>query len=150
RIGEGAAYLALERSADAAARSARRYGRIVGYGNAFEPPESEAALVHASQRAVERTIEMALADARLPATAIDVVCSSLAGVAAFDRAELAALERVLGDKAAVAAPKTLFGESFGASGAFGIASALAWLSGATPAPLVRGQAPASVSHVLVL
>ncbi|MFI5308989.1 MAG: beta-ketoacyl synthase N-terminal-like domain-containing protein, partial [Polyangiales bacterium] len=63
RIGEGAVYMAIERCADAEKRGAKRYGRVLGYGNAFEPPESEASIVHASQRAVERTIAMALRDA---------------------------------------------------------------------------------------
>jgi 3-oxoacyl-[acyl-carrier-protein] synthase II len=150
RMGEGAAYFVIERAADAEQRGAKRYGLVTGYGNSFEPPESEASLVHASGRAVERTIAAALQDARLEPSAIDVVCASLGGIGAFDRAELAAIDKVLGSEVAVAAPKALYGETFGASGAFGIASALTWLGGAEVGPLVRGAAPAQVQHVLVL
>jgi len=150
RMGEGAVYLAVERENDARKRSARCYGRVTGYGNTFEPPESEAVLVHASARSVERTIEMALRDAELQPTAIDAVCASANGMASFDRAELEAIARVLGPDVAVAAPKTLYGETFGASGALGIASALAWLAGVPPAPLVSGRVRESIARVLVL
>jgi 3-oxoacyl-(acyl-carrier-protein) synthase len=150
RLGEGAVYLVVERMPDAEQRGARCYGRIVGYGNTFEPPDSEAALVHASKRSVERTIEMALADANLAANAIDAVCASVAGMPAFDRAELAGIESALGPEVAVAAPKTLYGETFGAGGALGVASALAWFGGTPLGPLVRGSAPARLRNVLVL
>jgi 3-oxoacyl-(acyl-carrier-protein) synthase len=150
RLGEAAAYLVVERLADAEKRSARRYARIIGYGNAFEPPESEAALVHASQRSVQRTIEMALEDAGLDASAIDLACASMSGMAAFDRAELAGIDAAIGERVAIAAPKALYGETFGASGALGVASTLAWLSGTPVGPLVRGAAPARLDHVLVL
>jgi 3-oxoacyl-[acyl-carrier-protein] synthase II len=150
RLGEAAVYVAVERASDAQQRSAKRYGRVIGYGTAFEPPESEAVLVHASARSVERTIEMALRDAQLPASAIDAVCASANGMANFDRAELAAITRALRPDVPVAAPKTFYGETFGASGALGIASALAWLSGVPIAPLVRGEPPTQLEHVLVL
>jgi 3-oxoacyl-(acyl-carrier-protein) synthase len=150
RMGEGAVFIAVEREADAQQRSARSYGKVVGYGNTFEPPESEAAIVHASQRSVERTIDMALRDAGLEPAAIDAVCASLNGMPSFDRAELAAIERTLGPDVAVAAPKALYGETFGAGGALGIASALAWLQGVPPSPLVRGEPRDRLEQVLVL
>jgi 3-oxoacyl-(acyl-carrier-protein) synthase len=150
RMGEGAAYLCMEDAEAAAARDANVLGRVVGYGNAFEPPESEAVLVHASERAVERAIQMALKDADLPADAIDVACSSVNGMRSFDAAELDAVTATLGERTAVAAPKTLFGETFGAGGALGLASAVAWLSGARVGPMVRGAAPERPAHVLTL
>jgi 3-oxoacyl-(acyl-carrier-protein) synthase len=150
RLGEGAVYLVVERMADAEKRGARSYGRIVGYGNTFEPPESEAALVHASKRSVERTIEMALSDAKHAASAIDAVCASVAGMPAFDRAELSGIESTLGPDVAVAAPKTFYGETFGAGGALGVASALTWFGGNAIGPLVRGKPPERLRNVLVL
>lgn len=150
RLGEGAAYFVLEPSAGAAARGARHYGRVLGYGNTFEPPQSEAVLVHASQRAVERAIEMALQDAGVVAGEIDLVCASANGFARFDRAELAALRAVLGPEVAVSAPKAVFGETFGASGAFGMSCALAALSGAPLATLPGAVPKARVERVLVV
>jgi 3-oxoacyl-[acyl-carrier-protein] synthase II len=150
RLGEGAVYLAVEREADAIKRARKPYARIVGYGNGFEPPESEAALVHASARAIERTIEMALLDASLKASEIDAVCASISGLSPFDRAELAAIEKTFGPEIAIATPKTLYGETFGASGALGVASTLAWLQGVPLKPLVRGHLKPQLDRVLVL
>jgi 3-oxoacyl-(acyl-carrier-protein) synthase len=150
RLGEGAVYLVVERATDAARAGLRRYGRVLGYGNAFEPPDSEAVVVHASARAVERTITMALRDAELEPSAISAVCASLNGMPAFDRAELAGIDAVLGPDVPVAAPKALYGESFGAGGALALAATLAWLGGAPAGPLVRGAAPSKLEHVLVL
>ena len=150
RLGEGAAYLIIERVADAEKRGAKTCARVIGYGNAFEPPESEAVLVHASQRAIERTIEMALQDAGLGPADIDLVSASTSGMSVFDRAEFRAIESVLGVNVAVAAPKTLYGETFGASGALGTAAALAWLAGTPVWPVVRGRVSSRPKHVLVL
>jgi 3-oxoacyl-(acyl-carrier-protein) synthase len=150
RLGEGSAYLCVERVSHARARGAPLLGRIVGYGNAFEPPESEAVLVHASGRAVERTIRMALADARLVPEDIDLVCGSLSGLAPFDAAELAAVREVLGASTCVVAPKALFGETFGAGGALAMSAAVAWLGGTPIGPVVSGERPTQLRRVLVL
>jgi 3-oxoacyl-(acyl-carrier-protein) synthase len=150
RLGEGAAYLCLEQLEFARVRGARIRGHVVGYGNAFEPPESEAVLVHVSDRAVERTIGLALADARLEPSDIDAVSSSLSGIVGFDTAELAGITAALGGETPVAAPKAIFGETFGASGAISMACALTWLAGKPVAPLVRGVLSGSPRHVLVL
>jgi 3-oxoacyl-(acyl-carrier-protein) synthase len=138
RIGEAAAYFCVEREADAKKRGNDRYGCVIGYGNAFEPPESDAVVVHASQKSIERAITAALNDAGLPASAIDGVVGSLNGVAIFDRAELGALETLFGKDVPVIAPKSVYGETFGCGGALGIACALAWLDGASVGPVVRG------------
>jgi 3-oxoacyl-(acyl-carrier-protein) synthase len=150
RLGEAAVYFCVEREADAKRRGIDLYGRIVGYGNAFEPPDSEATVVHASQRSIERTIRAALADAKLEPQDIDGVCASINGMQAFDRAELAAIDAVLGADVPVIAPKSVYGESFGSGGALGIASALAWLSGAAVGPLLRGKRIDTPQNLLVL
>jgi 3-oxoacyl-(acyl-carrier-protein) synthase len=149
-LGEGAAYLCVESSEFAARRGARVLAQVVGYGNAFEPPASEALIVHASPVAVERAIRIALADAQLQPHDIDVVASALSGIPPFDAAELAGIAACCGSDLAVAAPKALFGETFGASGALAMACAVAWMHGVPVAPIVRGRAPVSVDHVLVL
>ncbi|HKU44169.1 MAG TPA: beta-ketoacyl synthase N-terminal-like domain-containing protein [Polyangiales bacterium] len=150
RLGEGAAYFCLEQLEFARARGARIRAQVLGYGNAFEPPESEAVLVHVSARAVERSIGIALDDAGLQASDVDVVAGALSGIAGFDTAELAGITAALGESVPVAAPKTVFGETFGASGAIAMACAVRWLSGGEVSPLVRGAVTARPRHVVVV
>lgn len=149
-LGEGAAYLCIEQLAFAQARGARVRAHIVGYGNAFEPPNSEAVLVHVSHLAVERTIRMALKDARLSPGDIDVVASAQSGIVAFDAAERAGIVAVFGDDSAIATPKAIFGETFGAGGALAMACAVAWLEGVPVAPLLQGECRRAPKHVLLL
>ncbi len=148
-LGEGAAYLMVERRADAEKRGAKVRALLAGYGTAFDPPRREARLLHASSNAVARAVRSALADANLDASDVDVVCSSVAGLRPFDGAELVGLSESLPSEVAIAAPKALWGESFSGAGALGMASALAWLEGAEPGPLVRGKRASRVRNVVV-
>ena len=148
-LGEGAAYLCMERLDDARRRGAKVRAELIGYGNAVEPPESEAIIVHASVRAVERAVTMALEDAGLSTQDLDLVCSSLSGIPTFDLAELEALTSLLPDVPLVA-PKAWYGESFGAGAAFGMSAGLAYLHGTRPRPLVRGELRSAPKHVLVV
>jgi 3-oxoacyl-(acyl-carrier-protein) synthase len=149
RLGEGAALLAMEPLALAEARGAKVHALVTGYGTAFVLPESEASLIHPSSEAAERAMKSALADAGLQASDVDVVACSVCGLDAFDRAEVEAITRVFGERTCVAAPKAVLGETLGAGGAMGMAAALAWLGGAPPSPVVRGEAPRDVRTVLV-
>jgi 3-oxoacyl-[acyl-carrier-protein] synthase II len=149
-LGEGAAYFCLESAAAAQQRGARVRGYVVGYGNAFEPPESEALLVHVSPRATERAIEMALKDASLRPEDIDLVASAQSGIARFDAAELAGIDRAVGSEVAICTPKSIFGETFGAGGALAMACVLAWFEGAPVAPLLRRSSERRLRHVLLV
>jgi len=149
-VGEGACYMVVESPEPAAERGARILGELRGYGTAFEPPTSEALLVHTDPAAVERAIEGALGEAGVPASAIGAVSAAQCGLEEMDAAERAGIAAALGDDVAVVATKRLHGETFGAAGAFGCAAALAWLDGAPLGPLVAGRAPERVDHVVVL
>ena len=148
-LGEGAAYLAVERRAEAEARGAKVRAVIAGYGTAFEPPTHEALLLNPTPVAVTRAIRLALDDAGLRPEQIDAVCSSCCGLARYDAAELHALEQVFGHDVAVAAPKAIWGEAFAGSGAMGMAAAVAWIGGVAPGPLVTGELRAPVRNVVV-
>ena len=150
RLGEGAILFAMEPEELASERGANVGAVVSGYGTAFLPPESEATLIHASIDAVERAIRIALEDAFVTPSEIDVVAASVSGLLAFDCAELQAIERVLGPGVCVAAPKAVLGETLGAGGGMGMAAALAWLDGAPPGPIVRGHAPKAVDTILVI
>jgi 3-oxoacyl-(acyl-carrier-protein) synthase len=151
RLGEGGAYVILERDAEARARGARIRGRVLGYGNAFEPPDSEAILVHASVRSIERAVRAAIADAGITPADVDLVIGSLGGLAQFDVAELQALATVCGTEVPVLAPKRLYGETFGAAGVLGLVCGLAVLGGVPPgALLVRGRLGRPLETALVV
>jgi 3-oxoacyl-(acyl-carrier-protein) synthase len=149
RLGEGAAYLCIEQRAFALQRGANVRAEIIGYGNAFEPPESPAVLVHASSLAVERAIRMALQDAELAPSAIDIVASAQSGIPDFDAAERAAIHAVLGGDVAIAMPKAIYGETCGAGGALAMACAVAWFAGVPVAPVLKAPS-GPPRHVLVL
>lgn len=153
RLAEGAAFLCVENLAMAEQRKARVLAEIVGYGSAFEPPSSEALVVNASADAVTRAIDLALADAGLNASDIDVVSSGVSGLPQFDRVELSALKARFGEQIAIVAPKAIYGESLGAGGAFAMAQVIEWFDGAPVAPLINGMVNGSTKgtprHVLV-
>jgi 3-oxoacyl-[acyl-carrier-protein] synthase II len=149
RLGEGAAFLALEVPEVARARNARVLGEIVGYGTSFYAPE-ESPLVYASREAMKRAITAALADAQVAPADVDLVVSSVAGLPQLDDEELAGIRDVL-PSAAVVAPKLVLGETLGAGGTIGMAASLAWLGGAPVAKdlVVGGTLPTRVRHVVV-
>ncbi len=150
RLGEGAVLLSIETADSASARGAKAWARVAGYGTSFEPPESEALLVHMDVDAVQRSIESAIVDAGITADDVDLVVSCADGIARYDLTEAEALQRVFGDRVGVVTPKKLFGETLGASGAFGMAAGLAYLNGVPAAPLaLRGHIPAQPKCVLV-
>lgn len=150
-LGEGSAYLMVERLADAEARGAPVRALVAGYGTAFDPPRREGRLLHASASAVARAVRGALGDAEIEPSQVDLVVSSVSGLRPFDSAELAGLEEALGSDVALCAPKALWGESFAGAGALGMAASVAWIEGAPvpPSLVVRGVAPSSVRHVVV-
>ena len=139
-LGEGAAYLMVERVLGAEARGAKVRAHLLGYGTAFDPPRNQGRLLHASSDAVARAIEGALGDAGVDVAEVDLVISSLGGLPPFDSAELAGIHETLGEGVAIAAPKLMWGESFAGSGALGMASAVLFTEGAPVGPLVRGEA----------
>jgi 3-oxoacyl-[acyl-carrier-protein] synthase II len=150
RLAEGAAYLCMESLQGARQRNARVRGMVVGCGNTFEPPASEAVLAHASSRSIERAVRLALREAAMQPGEIDLVCLSANGIEQFDSAELEAVREIVSPQAAIAAPKAMYGETLGASGALGMAAVLGWFEGVEPAPLLQGDAAIPASNVLVL
>ncbi len=136
-IGEGAALFALEDRKTADARDAHVLAEVIGYGTSFAPPEKESALVHASTEALETAIHNACADAHVDRGAVDVVVSGVAGLRAFDEAELLAIRRAVREDVRVLKPKRALGETLGAGGAMGMLAAIWALSnGAAKTALV--------------
>ena len=134
----------------AKARRAKIYGELIGYGTAFDAPEGEGRLVHASRRSVKRALTAALRDAELDASEIDLICSAESGVRRMDAAERAGLAEVFAPDLPTVATKRIWGETFGAACAFSLAASLGWLAGNAPGPLVRGRQTREIRHVVIM
>jgi 3-oxoacyl-[acyl-carrier-protein] synthase II len=117
-IGEGAGVLVLETFEHAAARGARVYGEVAGYGCtadgyhvvAPEPEGAEAA----------RAIRIALEDAGISPDQVDYINAHGTSTDLNDKIETLAIKKVFGDHAyrvAVSSIKSMLGHSMGAAGA---------------------------------
>jgi 3-oxoacyl-[acyl-carrier-protein] synthase II len=112
-IGEGAGTLILEELEHAQARGARIYAELVGFGT-----NSDGRHVTNPNAATMRTaIELALADAALPASAIGYVNAHGTGTQQGDIAESHATAQVFGNKTPVSSLKSYMGHTLGACGA---------------------------------
>jgi 3-oxoacyl-[acyl-carrier-protein] synthase II len=126
-MGEGAAFLTLERAEDAERRGARIYGEIAGYATTTDA--AHIVRPHEDGTLVARTMMTALADAGLTPRDIGHVNTHGSSTQINDRAEAAALRACFGGTAGgatppIAATKGVTGYLFGASGAFEAAIAL--------------------------
>ncbi len=135
---EGAATLLLESADEAARRGAEVLGLVQGYAHttdafhATEGREDCAAVVHA--------MAAALADARLSASAVDVVSAHGTSTALNDRLETKALKLLFGDavyRLPVTALKSQIGHTTVAAGAIEAVSCLAMLRAQTIAPTIN-------------
>jgi act minimal PKS chain-length factor (CLF/KS beta) len=118
--GEGGALLVLEDAAVAADRGARSYGEIAGYAATFDPGPGTG-----GEPGLRRAIELALADADLSASQIDVVFADAAGIVEADLAEATAIGAVFGPHGVpVTAPKTNTGRLYSGAAPLDVVSAL--------------------------
>ena len=133
-IGEGAAMVVLEALEHAEARGATPLGELVGYGATADashitlPAPGGIGAVRAARRALEK--------AGLQPTDIDHVNAHATSTPEGDKAELAAIKTIFGDhapKVAVTANKSMLGHTLGAAGAIeAIATMLALRDGCIP------------------
>ena len=117
-LGEGAALFLLEERDQALARGATILGEVRGYGNAFDPSRGRDAARAA--KALQRSVEEALREARVKAGRLGAISTSANGSPAGDLHEARALAAAL-DGAPKCPPVTAIkgglGESLGAGGA---------------------------------
>ncbi|MDO8579995.1 MAG: beta-ketoacyl-[acyl-carrier-protein] synthase family protein, partial [Candidatus Omnitrophota bacterium] len=117
-IAEGAGILILEPLARAKKRDAHIYGYIVGYGTTTDGVDR----IHPAQdgQQLAKAIQIALKDAGLKPSDIDYICLDGAGTKIADVSETKAIKQVFNGNAkkiACSAPKSIFGNMLGASGA---------------------------------
>jgi 3-oxoacyl-[acyl-carrier-protein] synthase II len=119
--GEGAAFFALERPAEARARGAAVLGRIVGYGNGC----AAAALPSSDPETIAAAGRRALQLAGWQPGDVDVVFAHGNATAAFDEAEARAFAALFGDRSPpVTTHKGQIGHAVAASGPLSVACAL--------------------------
>ncbi|MEI5099121.1 beta-ketoacyl-[acyl-carrier-protein] synthase family protein [Streptomyces sp. PmtG] len=133
-LGEGSAVFVLEEYERAVARGAHIYAEISGFASRSNAYHMTGLRADGAEMA--EAIDAALAEAGVPATAVDYVNAHGSGTLQNDRHETAAFKRSLGDHAyatPVSSIKSMIGHSLGAIGSLEIAaSALAIEHGVIP------------------
>jgi len=112
-IGEGACTFILEELEHAKARGARIFAEVIGFGT-----NSDGA--HVTQPASETmgvAMQLALADAGLPASEIGYVNGHGTATDKGDVAETQATEKIMGNKMPISTLKSYYGHTLGACGA---------------------------------
>jgi 3-oxoacyl-[acyl-carrier-protein] synthase II len=131
-LGEGAGVVVLEDAAHAAARGARPYAVLAGYGLTTDAYHMTAP--HPDAEGSVRAMVEALEDAGVPAGAVGHVNAHGTGTVQNDRAEALALRKVFGaDGVLLSANKSLIGHTMAAAGALeAIATVLTLVTGRVP------------------
>ena len=141
-IAEGAGVLTLEPQSRVAKRNAHVYANIIGYGtstdavNRIEPAKDGHQLAKA--------IKMALDDAGLAPKDIDYICADGAGTVIGDITETKAIKEAFGEyakKIPVSAPKSIFGNMLGASGALDVITTVLAMEHNMVPPTINYQTP---------
>lgn len=144
-MAEGAGMLLLERYEDAAARGARVYGEIAGYGASNDAYHMSAPLQDGDQTAA--AMHRALGDARVQAVEVEAINAHGSSTKIGDAAEVRAYARVFGERAGtipVCATKGQHGHALGATGAWEVAiSLLSMRDGIIPGAVNLDEADAS-------
>jgi 3-oxoacyl-[acyl-carrier-protein] synthase II len=112
-IGEGAGSLILEDLEHARARGATIYAEIVGFGTNSDGCR----VTQPNPHTMHIAMQLALADAGLPASAIAYVNAHGTGTQHGDVAESQATAQVFGNKVAISSLKSYMGHTLGACGA---------------------------------
>ncbi|MBL8602690.1 MAG: hypothetical protein JNK72_12275 [Myxococcales bacterium] len=122
RLGEGAAFFAVE-TLDRARRRGVTPGLVVsGYGSTFAAPDDTARLVTPSAEALREAIGLALETAGCRADAVSLVIDGTNGYEAHDAVEAQALGALLPGASRVS-PKMALGETLGAAGSLALVEA---------------------------
>lgn len=128
-LGEGAAFVVLERLSSARRRGAKVFGTILGYGASADATGMVKPDLTGSGLA--RAMDAAIKDASLSPAEVDAINAHATATVHNDLAESAAIHRVFGERAAaipISAAKSLTGHALGASGGMEAVASLLTLS----------------------
>ena len=141
-IAEGAGIMTLEPHERVAKRKANVYANVIGFGTTTDGVDR----IDPAEDGVElaRAIRIALEDAELSPEQIDYICLDGAGTKIGDATETRAIKQVFNShakKIPMSAPKSIFGNMLGATGALDvITTVLAMGNGMIP-PTINYQTP---------
>lgn len=141
-IAEGAGIIILEPQSRVQSRNARVYANIIGYATTTDGVDR----IEPAQDGVElsRAIKMALEDAKLEPADIDYICADGEGTEFGDISETRAIKLAFNSNAKkipVSAPKSIYGNMLGATGAVDvITTALAIQNNIVP-PTINYSTP---------
>ncbi len=146
-IGEGAAFFTMERKNDALRRGAKIYAELaaceINNDCSSDPMDIDGEYEN-FKKAVRRSLEKS----QLSVEQIDCIIPSAVGMNSCDVKEYAVLREIFGkrlDEIAISIPKTMFGDTLGASSAFDILCGLLMLENNILFPSVNiGQLAAEV------
>ena len=119
-LGEGAAFMVLERLTSAQARGAPILAEMIGYGTSCDATH----ITHPASIEQVRAIQNALADAEIDASAIDYVNAHGTGTVVGDSVEAESLRTVFHDTPPVSSSKAVHGHMMGAGGAIELATSI--------------------------
>jgi 3-oxoacyl-[acyl-carrier-protein] synthase II len=123
-LGEGAAYLVIERWSDAAARGATILAELRGYGATCDAHHATAP--HEEGRGAQAAMRGALAEAGADRPQVDYINAHGTGTLLNDSAESKAIAAAVGGSVPVSSSKSYFGHTLGAAG--GIEAVISVLS----------------------
>ncbi len=141
-IAEGAGVLILEPQVRLAKTKKKIYANIIGYGSTTDGVDRISPSKDSLQLA--RAIAIALKDAQLEPKDIDYICADGAGTLLGDITETKAIKQVFGEyayKIPVSAPKSVFGNMLGASGALDVATTVLAMEHSMVPPTINYQTP---------
>jgi 3-oxoacyl-[acyl-carrier-protein] synthase II len=113
-LGEGAAYLVIERWNDAIARGATILAELLGYGATCDAHHPTAP--HEEGRGAQAAMRGALAEAGAERPQVDYINAHGTGTLLNDSAETKAIIAAVGETIPVSSSKSYFGHTLGASG----------------------------------
>ena len=141
-IAEGAGVLTLEPGARVKKRKADVYAYITGYGTTTDAVDR----IQPSRdgKDLAAAIRIALDDAGLKPADIDYICADGVGTVNGDISETKAIKEVFGpeaEKVPVSAPKSMFGNLLGASGAVDVITAVLAMQNSLIPPTINLENP---------
>ena len=137
-LGEGAAYLVLERRDDAIARGATILAELAGWGASCDAHHPTAPIEDG--RGAEAAMRRALDEAQLPT--VDYINAHGTGTLLNDSAETRAIQSAVGSGVPVSSSKSYFGHTLGAAGGIEAVISVLALQHQVAPPTLRLEIPA--------